>query len=230
LELLVTETRQHLDFTYGKGTRTGAGEDADVKVVVEDKTSESSPPLVRDEVVRRAAAGDRRAFEELFRKHSPWVYGRLRRMLGQRADLEDLVQDVFLRAYKSLPSYRGQARFESWLRRITARVAYDEIRSKCCSPRLELIDYEARVGRSDDMEQREALRHIMRLIDEIPPKNRIVLLLHDVEGYTAEEIRLVVGTRSANTVRSRLRLARAELHRRARSNPALGWLYENREE
>jgi DNA-directed RNA polymerase specialized sigma24 family protein len=55
-----------------------------------------------------------------------------------------------------------------------------------------------------------------------------VLLLHDVEGYTAEEINLVVGAKSVNTVRSRLRLARAELHRRARSNPALEWLYQEK--
>ena len=181
-----------------------------------------------DPRVTRAAAGDRSAFESLFRENAPWVYGRLRRMLGARSDIEDLVQEVFLRAYRSLPGYRGQARFESWLRRICACVAYDDIRSRKNAPKLELIDDELRIGKADDLERREAVRHLMRIIDSLPPQNRIVLLLHDVEGYTADEINLVVGAKSVNTVRSRLRLARAELHRIARSNPALEWLYQSK--
>lgn len=191
------------------------------------RESEGSRDVV-DPRVKRAAAGDRSAFESLFRENAPWVYGRLRRMLGARPDIEDLVQEVFLRAYRSLPGYRGQARFESWLKRICACVAYDDIRSRKNVPRLELLDDEPRVGKSEDMERREAVRHLMRIIDSLPPQNRIVLLLHDVEGYTAEEINLVVGAKSVNTVRSRLRLARAELHRLARSNPALEWLYQSK--
>lgn len=184
--------------------------------------------VVIDPRVTRAAAGDRSAFESLFRENAPWVYGRLRRMLGARSDIEDLVQEVFLRAYRSLPGYRGQARFESWLRRICACVAYDDIRSRQNAPKLELIEHEPRVGKAEDMERREAVRHLMRIIDSLSPQNRIVLLLHDVEGYTADEINLVVGAKSVNTVRSRLRLARAELHRLARSNPALEWLYQSK--
>jgi RNA polymerase sigma-70 factor (ECF subfamily) len=179
-----------------------------------------------DPVVERAAAGDQDAFQELFRENAPWVYGRLRRMLGTRSDLEDLVQEVFVRAYRSLPSYRGQARFESWLKRICACVAYDDIRSRRNVPRLEVLETETmRTSREEDPERREAVRHLMRIIDALPPQNRIVLLLHDLEGYTAEEIQLVVGAKSVNTVRSRLRLARAELHRRGRANPALSSLY-----
>jgi RNA polymerase sigma-70 factor, ECF subfamily len=191
-------------------------------------TQEAQPERViaLDPVVERAAAGDQSAFQQLFRENAPWVYGRLRRMLGTRSDLEDLVQEVFVRAYRSLPSYRGQARFESWLKRICACVAYDDIRSRRNVPRLEVLDTETtRSGREEDPERREAVRHLMRIIDTLPPQNRIVLLLHDLEGYTAEEIQLVVGAKSVNTVRSRLRLARAELHRRGRANPALSSLY-----
>lgn len=220
MEILVTDSSEPTDSKEEKGR---------------EEQMQSSPdgsprPAVAAEIdplVRRAVEGDQRAFEQLFKKNAPWVYGRLRRMLGARADLEDLVQEVFLRAYRSLPNYRGQARFEAWLRRITACVAYDEIRSRRCSPRLELIDGEPVVARSKDMTEREAVRQMMRIIDGLPPNNRIVLLLHDVEGYTAEEIRTVVGVKSVNTVRSRLRLARAELHRLARTNPALEWLYRD---
>ena len=182
-------------------------------------------PIAVDPLVERAAAGDQRAFQELFRENAPWVHGRLRRMLGARSDLEDLVQEVFVRAYRSLPSYRGQARFESWLKRICACVAYDDIRSRRNAPRFEVIEPETRPGRSEDPERREAVRHLMRIVDSLPAQNRIVLLLHDLEGYTAEEIQLVVGAKSVNTVRSRLRLARAELHRHARAHPALSSLY-----
>jgi RNA polymerase sigma-70 factor (ECF subfamily) len=188
--------------------------------------SQTERAVAVDPLVERAVAGDQGAFQELFRENAPWVYGRLRRMLGTRSDLEDLVQEVFVRAYRSLPSFRGQARFESWLKRICACVAYDDIRSRRNAPRLEVLDTETtRAGRDEDPEQREAVRHLMRIIDVLPPQNRIVLLLHDLEGYTAEEIQLVVGAKSVNTVRSRLRLARAELHRRGRANPALSSLY-----
>lgn len=191
--------------------------------VVETQTERA---VTIDPLVERAVAGDQSAFQELFRENAPWVYGRLRRMLGTRSDLEDLVQEVFVRAYRSLPSYRGQARFESWLKRICACVAYDDIRSRRNVPRLEVLETETtRASRDEDPERREAVRHLMRIIETLPPQNRIVLLLHDLEGYTAEEIQLVVGAKSVNTVRSRLRLARAELHRRGRANPALSSLY-----
>lgn len=184
---------------------------------------------IDDPVARKAAAGDHEAFEQLFRMHCPWVYGRLCRMLGRRTDIDDLVQEVFLRAYRSLPTYRGQAKFESWLRRICARVVYDEIRSKRKVPKFEVIQDDFAEGpKKHEPEQAEAIRHLMKHIETLPANNRIVLLLHDVEGYTAEEIRLVIGVKSVNTVRSRLRLARTELHRRARSDPALSWMYESK--
>ena len=191
------------------------------------KNQNFEKPSCYDPIVSRAVEGDKEAFGELFRRNSPWVYGRLRRMLGARADVEDLVQEVFLRAFRSLPSFRGQAPFEAWLRRICARVAYDAIRSKSRGIRLELIDLEPEGKGGEEPEQRETLRHLMRIIDSLPARNRIVLLLHDVEGYTAEEIRLVVGVKSINTVRSRLRLARCELHRKAKCSEALYWLYRD---
>jgi RNA polymerase sigma-70 factor (ECF subfamily) len=190
-----------------------------------DHRLEGDLPVI-DERVARAIKGDHKAFEELFRINAPWIYGRLRRMLGPRSNLEDLVQDVFLRAYRSLPSFRGQAPFGAWLRRICARVAYDEIRSRSRGIRLELVESEATDLTTSRPENREAVRHLTRIIDTLPAQNRTVLLLHDVEGYTAEEIRLVVGLKSVHTVRSRLRLARAELHRKACGHPALSWLYQ----
>lgn len=180
-----------------------------------------------DPLVQRAKDGDTEAFGELFTKNSPWVYARLRRMLGPGPEIEDLVQEVFIRAYRSLPTFRGQSRFEAWLRRICARVAYDEIRSGRRRPQLELVEGHELGQISPDMERREAAKHLMRLIGMLPAANRIVLLLHDVEGYTAEEIRMVVGARSVSTVKSRLRLARTELHRRAQSVEALKWIYED---
>ena len=192
-------------------------------------TARSSPPM--DPLVQRAKEGDASAFGELFTRNSPWVYARLRRMLGPGPELEDLVQEVFLRAYRSLPTFRGQARFESWLRRICARVAYDEMSAGRRRPQLTLVEADELGEPSPDMVRREAARHLMRLIGALPPANRIVLLLHDVEGYTAEEIQMVVGARSVGTIKSRLRLARAELHRKAQAVPALRWIYEeNRED
>lgn len=183
-----------------------------------------------DPLVQRAKEGDTKAFGELFTRNAPWVYSRLRRMLGPGPDIEDLVQEVFLRAYRSLPTFRGQARFESWLRRICARVAYDEMSAGKRRPRLSLVGDQEPGTVTPDMEQREAAKHLMRIINSLPPANRIVILLHDVEGYTAEEIQLVVGARSVSTVKSRLRLARTELHRRAQVVPALRWIYGRVEE
>jgi len=194
-----------------------------------DRTRAERPEAALDPVVARAKEGDARAFGELFTKNAPWVYARLTRMLGPSAETEDLVQEVFLRAHRSLPTFRGQARFETWLRRICARVAYDQMRAGKSRPPLVLVNEEPPSPTGADPELREAARHLQRVIEQLPPKNRVVLVLHDVEGHTAEEIQRIVGARSVNTVKSRLRLARAELHRRARVVPALRWIYGDEE-
>lgn len=183
-----------------------------------------------DPIVERAARGDREALGDLFMRNAPWIYGQLSRMLGPGADLEDMVQEVFLRAFRSLRKYRAEGHFLSWLRKITANVAYDQMRSRRNRVRLVLVDGDLPGSSEPDMDHKEAVRHLMRLIDTLPPRNRLVLLLHDVEGYTGEEIRTIVGVRSVNTVRSRLRLARAELDRRAKAHPALRDLQRRRKE
>jgi len=187
------------------------------------------PGDATEALIERTLTGDVRAFEALVTQHYGQVYAFACRMVGAEA-AEDVAQDVFLRVYRALPSYRGDASFTTWLYRITHNTCLDYRRrqrrererslsldgtagSEEAAP-LEWLAAEDSAG-ADPQAQAEALdlhaklqQALMRLSD----KHRAVLVLHDVHGFRYEEIKDIVGC-SLGTVRSRLYYARRELKR-----------------
>ena len=166
-------------------------------------------------VVRRAQAGDKRAFEQLYRLHVNRVYGLCLRMSGQHTLAEELTQEAFIRAWERLDSFRGESAFFSWLYRLTFNVVLGDKRSR--SRR------EARQVETDDLEslphQAAAAKPGLRAdleaaIATLPPGAREVFILHDVEGYKHEEIAgiagIAPGTSKAHLHRAR-RLLREQL-------------------
>ena len=81
-----------------------------------------------EELVRRARQGDTEAFEALLTAHEKRVYGMALRMTGNREDAADVTQEVFLTVWRTLPSFRGESRFSSWLYRLTANACIDHLR------------------------------------------------------------------------------------------------------
>ncbi|MCB9615363.1 MAG: sigma-70 family RNA polymerase sigma factor [Sandaracinus sp.] len=131
-----------------------------------------------DPLVARAKEGDQAAFQALFRQHRDAVARTVHRFLGPSADLEDVVQDVFVHVYRSLPSFRGDAKFTTWLYRLTANVTKMHLRRARSRPRFADVQVpeatdDATAGRPDELvERNERVAALYRLPDCLSDKKR----------------------------------------------------------
>jgi len=183
-----------------------------------------------DELVRRSQRGDRVAFGELFRRHRGDVSRLVFRMLGPTADAEDVVQEVFLQVHKSLTEFRGQAKFTTWLHRVTVNVVLMVRRAARSRPVFSgepLEDHEPDRGLQpdEDAARRSRITAFRRLLDKLPEKKRTVFILHEIEGKTPADIAEMVDA-PVLTVRTRLFYARRELAEMMREEPTLAQLAE----
>lgn len=172
------------------------------------------------ELVRRAQAGDRVAFEQLYRDNVGRVYALCFRMAGTADLAEELAQDVFVRAWQKLGSFRGESAFSSWLHPLTVNVALSERRSRRrrvarVMTTDDLTEFE-RPGPPTRSDGPEAGFDLERALATLPPGARAVFVLHDVEGYKhgeiAERTGVATGTSKAQLHRAR-RLLREALKR-----------------
>ena len=172
------------------------------------------------ELVRRAQAGDRVAFEQLYRDNVGRVYALCYRMAGTADLAEELAQDVFVRAWQKLGSFRGESAFSSWLHPLTVNVALTERRSRRrrvarVMTTDDLTEFE-RPGPPTRSDGPEAGFDLERALATLPPGARAVFVLHDVEGYKhaeiAERTGVATGTSKAQLHRAR-RLLREALKR-----------------
>jgi RNA polymerase sigma-70 factor (ECF subfamily) len=169
-----------------------------------------------DESVRitRAALGDKQAFSELFNQYRIMVYRIVYRFLGVSEDADDAVQQIFIELYKSLPGYMGNSKFTTWLYRIAVNVSIQYIRKRKRGSDFERLDPEFHVdttqNSSSSVEQKELQKQIAAALDGVHERKRTVLVLHDMEGLTMEEISGITGL-PLGTVKSRLFHAREEL-------------------
>jgi RNA polymerase sigma-70 factor, ECF subfamily len=178
------------------------------------------------ELIARAARGDGEAFRRLYELHREKVARLAYRIAGGRSDLEDIVQEVFVQVYKSLPDFRGQSKFGTWLHRVTVNVVLMHRRAARSRPTFAEPAPEDRIANPDDTapdedaERRERIRAFGRLLDRLADKKRVVFVLHDLEGVAPSEIGRIVGA-PVLTVRTRLFYARRELEAMLRDEPAL---------
>jgi RNA polymerase sigma factor (sigma-70 family) len=185
-------------------------------------------PRMADEerLIARAAGGETAAFRQLYERHRADVARLVYRMLGARADLEDVIQEVFVQVYKSLKDFRGQAKFSTWLHRVTVNVVLMHRRSArsrpvfADEPPAEPVLRSGDLAPDEDAERRERVRAFARLLDRLADKKRIVFVLHELEGIAPSEIARIVGA-PVLTVRTRLFYARREIEEMLRDEPAL---------
>jgi RNA polymerase sigma-70 factor, ECF subfamily len=159
-------------------------------------------------LVSRAQGGDAGAFEALYRRTSDRVFAVCLRMSGDSDRASELLQDVFVRVWEKLPTFRGDSLFTTWLHRLTVNLVLQERRSRgrraareIGSPDLERFGRVARrsmPGTKVDLE---------RAIANLPEKARRVLVLRDVEGYKYDEIAEMTGV-SLGTVKAQIHRAR----------------------
>jgi RNA polymerase sigma-70 factor, ECF subfamily len=165
-------------------------------------------------LLARLRAGDPRAFEELVTTYQHRVFGVALRMLGSRAEAEEIAQEAFLRAHRAVVSFRGDARLGTWLYGIASRLCLNRLSSpdrRMARGDAALADVPATTpDAAAEVERAELDAALRTAIEELPNEQRLVLVLRDVEGLSYEEIAdalaLVPGT-----VRSRLHRARMQL-------------------
>jgi RNA polymerase sigma-70 factor (ECF subfamily) len=161
------------------------------------------------EFIQRARQGDGEAIRELYRRYGPRVYAVVRRLAGDDALAEDWAQEAWVRAIRALPTFRGEARFSTWLHRIAVNSALHgrRWRERRAGHEVALPLTLPGAQRPDDPVLRLTLT---KALDRLPPGMRQVLVLHDVEGYTHEEIGTFLGV-TPGTSKSQLFKARARM-------------------
>jgi RNA polymerase sigma factor (sigma-70 family) len=163
--------------------------------------------------VTLAAQGDTGAFERVYRAHVGRVYNLARRMAGPEA-AEELAQDVFVRVWQKLHTFRGESSFATWLHRLAVNVIVERFRALGAARERFLADSEDTLERIPSGALSPA-RYDSRLdldtaLQRLPPGARTVFVLHDVEGYRHEEIGEMLGV-SVGTSKSQLHRARMTL-------------------
>jgi len=179
------------------------------------------------ELVRRAQQGDKEAFEVLVRKHQGRVFAVAGGILHSREDVQDIAQQVFLKAYFSIKRFDQRAAFSTWLYKITVNECWDLLRKRKVRPLMyeaDLSEEQAHAYQSKEdgnehapdvserLAAREQLDQWLECLDE---KDRTMLVLKEVQGFTVEEIAGIMGL-NGNTVKVRLFRARQRVAERIR--------------
>lgn len=166
------------------------------------------------QLIRRACEGDGRAVRALYDRYSPRVFAVVRRIAGDDDLAQDYAQEAWIRAIRALPTFRGDARFSTWLHRIAVNSALQAVR-KAKTRRTREVAMPDEVAVAPRMGDALLERKLEEALDLLPEGMRKVLLLHDVEGYTHEEIGTALGVTSG-TSKSQLFKARAKMRRMLR--------------
>ncbi len=166
-------------------------------------------------LVDRCRRGESGAFEELYRAHAGRVYGLAVRMLGNPADAEDLLQEIFLAAHRKLDSFRGESALGTWLYRLATNQILDHVRSRAARTGQMTDGLEDASALPDTMGHRLGDRTIDRVdleraLAQLPEGCRAAFVLHDVEGLEHREVADVLGI-AEGTSKSQVHKARLRL-------------------
>ena len=161
--------------------------------------------------IRRAVQGDESAMRALWARHAPHIDAVVRRLAGGDDDAaQDIAQEVWIQIFRALPSYRGESQFATWAHRIAVNRTLNALRRTRRLAKLEVEVEEDAVAVMPDTERSFVMASIEEAAARLSPGARTVFLLHDVEGYTHEEIAAELGI-TAGGSKSQLFKARAKL-------------------
>ncbi len=174
------------------------------------------------ELIAAVLRGDATSFEPLIQKYSPRVFATARRYARRESEVEDIVQEVWLKAYQKLRGFRGEAPFEHWLMRLAVRTCYDFLRghqrnrettfSELSEPETDWLERFA--GQPDSAsENSEAARQLVnRVMEQLSPAARLIITLLEIEERSVKEISGLTGW-SVPLVKVRAFRARAEMRK-----------------
>jgi RNA polymerase sigma-70 factor, ECF subfamily len=166
-----------------------------------------------EDLVARAIGGDPDSFNELIHRWERPIYALAYRQLRREEDARDVCQETFLRAYRALHGFRGQAKFSSWLYRIALNLCRDSMRRERRTPvvqapeDVDLMDLAAARGPTESIEDRVARNDLSRAVERamtlLPEEQRTAIVLKEYEGLTFQEIADLIGC-PLSTVKTRL--------------------------
>ncbi len=178
--------------------------------------------LTDSELIAAVLKGDAASFEPLIKKYQPRVFATARRYARRESEIEDIVQEIFLKAFTKLKSFRGDAPFEHWLMRLAVRTCYDFLRghqrnretafTELTEPETEWLD--RFVVQSDGADEKaSAARDLVnRILEHLSPPARLVITLLEIEERSVKEISALTGW-SVPLVKVRAFRARAEMRK-----------------
>ena len=170
-------------------------------------------PWTDEELVARSIGGDADSFNELIHRWERPIYVLAYRQIGREEDARDVCQETFLRAYRALSGFRGQAKFSSWLYRIALNLCRDWMRRERRTPvvqapeDMDVLDLIAARGPSESMEDLVARHDLTRAVERamalLPDEQRTAIVLKEYHGLTFQEIADLLGC-PLSTVKTRL--------------------------
>lgn len=172
------------------------------------------------QLVARCLKRDPDAFGQLVERHASVVLNLAYRMVGNRAQAEDLAQETFLTAFKALPTFRAESKFSTWLYRIAANKCKDWLRTKRPGEHAQDVDVETAIDErvADEhtperaLSQHQVAGHLEEAIQRLPPLYREAFVLKHVEGLSYEEMEAILGTKT-DTLKMRVYKGRVQLAR-----------------
>ena len=174
------------------------------------------------ELIAAVLNGDTAGFEPLVKKYQPRVFATARRYARRESEVEDIVQEVFLKAFQKLGSFRGDAPFEHWLMRLAVRTCYDFLRAHRRNREMSFADFSDEesdwlerfaANPSDASDHAAAARELVeRVLAQLPPAARLIITLLEIEDRSVKEIAVLTGW-SVPVVKIRAFRARAEMRK-----------------
>jgi RNA polymerase sigma-70 factor (ECF subfamily) len=174
------------------------------------------------EMIAAVLKGDTASFEPLVEKYSPRLFATARRYARHESEVEDIVQQVWLKAFEKLGSFRGEAPFEHWLMRVAIRTCYDSLRahqrsrektfSELTEPEEDWLDRFVSQPDAADENAEAARQLVERVLEQLSPPARLVITLLEIEGRSVKEVSKLTGW-SVPLVKVRAFRARAEMRR-----------------
>jgi RNA polymerase sigma-70 factor (ECF subfamily) len=162
--------------------------------------------------IRRAIQGDEAALRALWVAHAPRIDAVVRRLVGDADHAADIAQEVWIQIFRALPTWRGDSLFSTWAHRIAVNRTLNALRSVRRIAKLEVGIEDDTVAVEEDPDRSFLAQSIDEAVQQLPPGARAVFVLHDIEGYTHDEIATELGI-TAGGSKSQLFKARAKLRR-----------------
>lgn len=169
-------------------------------------------------LIRLTLAGDRVAFEVLYRRYIRRIYGLVFRMLGAASEAEEVTQEVFYQVYRALPGFQGKSQFYTWIYRIATNVALQHVKRTARRRQRETgfgeeveavtpLGYAGAGSPEKAAESRDFYAALERSVNALPPNQRLVMILGPIQGHSYDQMATILGT-TEEVIKGRLHRAR----------------------